>query len=90
MKESYGYSEIGKPVIQTTTSQRHQKYSLLMAITNNKVLSYQIHKGSINKEIYYSFLTSMISVLRKEEKNYYFLMDNVSFHHSHTIKKTCI
>lgn len=87
MKESYGYSEIGKPVIQTTTSQRHQKYSLLMAITNNKVLSYQIHKGSINKEIYYSFLNSMITELRKEEKNYYFLMDNVSFHHSHTIKK---
>ena len=72
MKESYGYSEIGKTVIQTTISQRHQKYSSLMAITNNKVLSYQNYKGIISKQIFSDFFIFIYyNVLKKNlfEKN---------------------
>lgn len=86
MQQPYGYSKKGIPVIQTTTSQRHEKYSLLMAITNNRILSYQVHKGSINKNIYNDFIINLISLLDSNNK-YYLMMDNVRFHHNKILKE---
>ena len=56
MKESYGYSEIGKPVIQTTTSQRHQKYSLLMQLLIIKSFLIKFIKGALIKKYITRFL----------------------------------
>ena len=88
MKPTHGYSIKGTPVVQTTTSQRHEKYSLVIAITNDKVLHYEIHKGSINKDIFYNFTNTLIEKLG-ESSNCYFILDNVRFHHNKKIKE-CI
>jgi transposase len=85
MKPSYGYSLKGQPVIETVTNQRHEKYSLIIAITSDKVLHYEIHKGSINRDIYIKFISALIDIIDCKNK-YYFLMDNVRFHHNKIVK----
>jgi transposase len=60
------------------------KYSLLMAISNKKVLKYELHKDtSINTESYCKFLEDLLINI----KNKYILMDNVSFHKSKRVIK---
>ena len=86
MKPMHGYSMKGIPVVQTTTSQHHEKYSLVVAITNDKVLHYEIHKGSINKDIFYNFTKALIEKLGNSV-NCYFILDNVRFHHNKKIKE---
>ena len=53
------------------------KYSLIMAISNKKVLCYDIVKGNINSSLFHRFLKEK---LFKIIKNKYVLMDNVRFH----------
>lgn len=61
-----------------------KKYSLLMAISNKKVLKYELHKDvSIKTDSYCNFLEDLL----KNIKNKYILMDNVSFHKSDRVKE---
>lgn len=62
------------------------KYSLLLAITNKNIIHYEIHTTNINSTIFKHFIT----ILTNRFKNYYFLMDNVSFHKSKDIMHTII
>lgn len=55
-----------------------QKFSVVMAITNKKVITYDIIKGSLNGVKYAKFLES--NLIPKLNKSMHFLMDNVPFH----------
>ena len=74
----YGYSKKGKKIISYEKS-NPIKYSLLMAITNKGILSYEIHKENINGEKYLSFIKEKIMIYAK---NKYILADNIGFHKS--------
>ena len=46
---------------------KHKRYSLLMAISNKKVIDYQINDTNINSEVYLNFLkkNKEVSKIRK-------------------------
>ena len=51
---------------------------MLMAITKNKIINFEIKKGSFNGENFMDFVTDMIP---KKYKKYHMLMDNARIHH---------
>ena len=65
-----GYSLKGKS--------NKKRYSLLMAISNKKVIDYQINDTNINSEVYLNFLKKNKEVF----KNKKILQDNVRLHHA--------
>jgi transposase len=72
---NYGWSRKGEKCIIQKPFKRN-KHSLLMAISNKKIIKYYITPKSINKEIYLDFLKK----INLENKS--LLADNVAFHKS--------
>ena len=60
-----------------------KRYSLLMTISNKKVIDYQINDTNINSEVYLNFFKKNKEVF----KNKKILQDNVRFHHAKILKK---
>lgn len=58
------------------------KYSIIMAITNKKIIHYEIYKHNIKGNHFYDF----IKKINRLYNNHYILLDNVSFHKSNRIK----
>jgi hypothetical protein len=59
--KKYGYSESGKKV-KMIIKHKHNKerITLLKAISKEKIIHYEILKGSVNSEIYLNFINSII------------------------------
>jgi transposase len=74
---NYGWAKIGEPLISYVKS-NPIKYSIIMAISKKKIISYKIIKGNVNGEIYYDYIKELNNLYA----NSYFLMDNVNFHKS--------
>ena len=51
-----------------------------MALTTEKIISFDIHDKTVNSDIYYNFIDKTIKLLTTN--NYIFIFDNVSFHNS--------
>lgn len=80
--KKYGYSKSGKEIKRITKHSRNkQRLTLLSAISNNKIVKYEIHEGSIDGEKYKKFLRGKVF------KNKTVLQDNVRFHHSIKVKE---
>ena len=85
MSNKYAYSSSGSKVYHQTTSQHHQNYSLILAISSSLVISSKIVKGGVNKKIFTDFLQNDLLPACGTRK-YTFLLDNVRFHHNKYIK----
>ena len=86
MVPTYGYCKSGERLLAQKTSQRHEKYTILSAVTNKTVVAYQIIKGSATKAIYMDFVKNkIIPVLNGGE--FYLLADNLQCHHSTEVKE---
>lgn len=78
---NYAWGLKGKEIIHKTKS-NPQKLSIIMAVSNNKILDYKVQKENFNSFNFREF----IKILTSKYNGYYFLMDNVAFHKSkHTI-----
>ena len=73
-----GWCKKGKKLRVQKKSIYSQKYSIVMAVTNNKMVTYDIIKGSLNGERYAEFLEKKL--IPECNKPMHFLMDNVPFH----------
>jgi len=74
----YGYSKIGETCWIKTIA-KTQNFSVIAAITKNKILGFQIFKGSITAEDYGAFIASLLNNNQRILKNpsqYVFFMDN--------------
>jgi len=80
----YAYSPAGHAVKKVVTSQRQKKYSLILAVSDNKVIARETYEDSINKDIFIKFLENKL--LPECVANQYFLLDNLRFHHSKEVK----
>ena len=79
-----GYSEIGKSIHKLIRHAHNKvRVNLLMAISNNKIIAYEITTESFNSEKYLAFLIKNKDLF----KNKTLLQDNVRFHHSKIVKQ---
>lgn len=83
MVPNYGWSPSGQSTIFIKKSGVRTSTSLICAISEQKVVYYEIHNGSIDSHIYLNFLKN----LNKRCRNKTYLMDNARIHHSKIIKK---
>jgi transposase len=84
---NYGWNIKGKSVIVKSYVKVLKRYSLICAINNHKVVHYKIVPGSVNAEIFKTFIDE---ITKKGYKNYYFLLDNARIHHSKIVKNNII
>jgi transposase len=85
MAPLYGWSKKGtKCIFYPRHSKRARKrFSLLLAISNERVLAWQLVIGSFNKQLFLSFLRErLLPNLDEFPVARHLLMDNVAFHHS--------
>ena len=80
-KPNYGWSKKGTRIFNYQKS-NPIKYSIIMAISNKKIIGYQIYKSNINFHLFYNFLIG----LSFKFTNKIFLMDNVSFHKNNKLR----
>lgn len=78
----YGWSEKGKKIYIKEYIRKNTRYSLLLAISNNKVINYSILQKSVNGEDFLKF----IKLLNSKVSNKVILMDNARIHHYNKVK----
>ena len=75
----YGYTSNKRLIKYYKINKNNAKKSIIMCISNKKIIKYEIHKKKgINTEIYSKFMSELVADI----KDKYILMDNVSFHKS--------
>jgi len=67
ISHNYGWSISGKKIIITNTHPRI-RYSVIAAISRNKVIHYKIIKGSVKGEIFFFTLYERINEQIKKQK----------------------
>lgn len=82
----YGYSKKGVEILKFKKhKQTKKRLTLLMAISSNSIIGYNIIDGSVNSNIYKKFLENINNLI----VNKTIIHDNVRFHHSKIIKNYC-
>ena len=82
--KNYGYSKKGKRIENIKPARSRERYSLLLAISRNKIMNYKIYKNSITSNEYLSFLSEL-----NNEGNINVFQDNARIHHSVKVKNYC-
>lgn len=82
MIQSKGWNSKGKKIYKNMYGKRKKSISLLMAISNNKVIGYSIHSKTINAVSFTDFIKSI------DNDKYTYLMDNARIHHAKIFKET--
>jgi len=80
---SYGWSYKGKKIIKVHKKYR-STYTIISAISNNKIIYNEIIKGSVNSITFKEFLVKLNNKLNIPM---YLLMDNARSHHSQLVKE---
>ena len=80
---SYGWSEKGKKIIKIHKKYRIT-YTIVSAISNNKIIHNEIIKGSVDGVKFKEFI---IKLNNKLNNSMYLLMDNARPHHSKLVKE---
>ena len=80
-----GWSKYGSKVTKIKNHPRI-RYSLVSAISNKKVIHYQIIKNSFNGELFLNFIKNLLKKLSVTD-TYYIILDNARIHHYKKLKK---
>jgi len=78
----YGWNKKGKK-LEMKVHALKKRYTVICAISNEKIVHYEIINGSANAEIFKTFIEN----LNNKIDNKYLLLDNARIHHSQIIKK---
>lgn len=79
------WSKYGSKTIKTRNHIRI-RYTLILAISNKKILHYKIIKKSANGEIFLEFIKDLIRKLFSDQ-NYHVIIDNARIHHYKKLKE---
>jgi len=80
-----GLSEKGKRINVPVSDKKIKNKSLISAVTLDGIIHNEIHDSGVNGIIFKNFIQNIINKLKTP--NYYFIFDNVPFHHNkETIK----
>jgi len=78
---SYGWQRKGQKLYKYFKYSQRKRITLTLAVTNKRIIGFNIIDGSSNLSNFISFLSSFLPFY----KNYTLLMDNVNFHHSKSV-----
>lgn len=84
----YGYSRIGENYLVEGTI-KSENYTVIAAITQSRILGYQIFKGGVNAQDFGGFMSSLLNNnqdLLKNRHKYIFFMDNAPIHKAKLLK----
>ena len=84
MKPHYGYSPRGTRARAAKHSHYQSKWTLLMAVSNERVVGYKLFKGSCNADLFKELIQSL-----DVQQERFLLMDNVAFHKTEAVQQ-CI
>jgi transposase len=85
MNASYGWSNKGNKLNVKKIIGQKQRFTIICAISNNKVLYYECIKGSSTAIIFKNFICNLINANHIQNK--VFLLDNASIHRSILLKE---
>jgi len=88
LRPLYGYSKVGQPCLIGSEA-NFQNYSVITAITKEKIIGFQVFKGSIETNEFGAFLAGLVKAnpeLLKDRSKYVFYMDNAPIHHARSLK----
>lgn len=80
----YGWNVKGKKIYTKKYIRYKKRFTIIMAINNNKVVHYKIIENSANSEDFKNFLLEMNKKYNLKNQN--LLMDNARIHHAKIIK----
>ncbi|CAG8644429.1 12916_t:CDS:2, partial [Racocetra fulgida] len=81
--KSRGRAHRGQPAIRKVESNRRKNIFVIAAINKNGVLYYKSILGSVNSEIYATFIYELINIIPNGK---FLAMDNIAFHRSNIVK----
>ena len=82
MKPYYGWAPRGQRLVAKVHNKKQSKWTLLMAVSNNRVIGYHIFKGNCNACIFKDFVDTLDTSAHS-----HLLMDNVAFHKTASVRK---
>ena len=78
-KRTYGHAPVGQRAVRIVGGQRGRNISAIVAISNQVGVIYnEIHTGSVTKNVYLDFITSLSAILGEEKA--VLIMDNAPCH----------
>jgi transposase len=83
MKPNRGWNIKGKRVTFTKNTGVRTNVSLICSVTNKKILHFEIHRTSVNKDVFINY----IKKVNKKSNRKHILLDNARVHHSIDLKK---
>jgi len=83
MKANMGWSKKGTDAENNKSSGNRSSFSLLCAISKEKMIHHKLIKGSVNAQIYKKF----IQTINQKTRRKYLLMDNCRIHHAKIFKE---
>ena len=83
MTRTHGYGPKGRRVTERSSMKRNVKYTILMAVSHDRVVGYEPFKGSCNARIFASFIEGLDIDVRRQ----HILVDNVAFHKSACVRE---
>jgi transposase len=86
ISHNYGWALKGEK-IEIIKKYQRKRYSVICAISDNKILNIKIIDGTCNATIYTEFIKETIEKNTKEIQKQYLLMDNARIHHSRIFKE---
>jgi hypothetical protein len=89
MVRMYGWSFIGeKCIVRPKEGTKRETFSLMMAVSSNEVVAWQLVKGSFNKVRFLAFLEEhLIPAMQDRPHLQHLLMDNMPFHKSAEVRE---
>lgn len=78
----YGWSKAGHKIEKAVNAVR-KRYSIISAISNNKIISIKAISGSANGEVFLKFIKNIIN----ENGNVHIFLDNARIHHYTKLKE---
>jgi transposase/glutaredoxin-related protein len=83
-----GLSEKGKRINVPISDKKIKNKSLICAVALDGIINNEIHDSSVNSIVFKNFIQNIINKLTTP--NYYFIFDNVPFHHNKETLKLII
>jgi transposase len=82
MTDAYGWSKKGEYCAHKLSSIKYKKFSLIMTVSNSRVINYKLYEKSVNGTKFFDYITSF-----QVPDNVHVILDNCSVHKTNIFKE---